>query len=190
MADRRLAAFVLLAIAAFWRGPLEARMALHMLVHVPLLIVAGAMLMHGRQQSPLRDAFDATAGLVLAGGIVTTWMIPRALDLAVENVMVDGIKAASLVLAGAVGTWGWGRASAMVRLFALGNVAWMTATTGLLYLDAPVRICTSYARNDQQQTGIALLVFTVLAGAVGLWRLSDRSVPTSSASSLRSTPTS
>jgi hypothetical protein len=185
IAPGALTAIVLVAIATLARTPLEARMASHMFVQLPMLLVAGVLLVKPRLGDAVAtDLLAAVAGLVLASGIVTTWMIPRALDLAVEHPLVDAAKAGSLLLAGATGAWAWHRAPAMLRVFALGNVAWMTATTGLLYLEAPVRVCTSYGRDDQRQTGIALVVFTVLAGAVGLRRLPERSVPPQSTPSL------
>jgi hypothetical protein len=184
-----LAATVLVGIAMLARSPLEARMTSHMFVQLPMLLVAGVLLVRPRLGGAVAtDLLAAVAGLVLASGIVTTWMIPRALDLAVEHTLVDAAKAGSLLLAGAAGAWAWHRAPAMVRVFALGNMAWMTATTGLLYLDAPVRVCTSYGRDDQRQTGIALVAFTVLAGAVGLWRVPERSVPSERTPSLLTGP--
>jgi hypothetical protein len=43
----------------------------------------------------------------------------------------------------------------------------------MLFLDAPARLCTSYARGEQQQVGIALITVTILGTAAGLWRLSQ-----------------
>lgn len=45
-------------------------------------------------------------------------------------------------------------------------MAWMMATIGMLLLDAPVRLCTSYGSSDQRETGIAMIALTV-AGVAG-----------------------
>lgn len=155
---------------------LEARMSLHMLVQIPLLTVAGALLIANRH--PTAPAFDTqwaralcgldpsgAAGLLLAATIVTTWMIPRALDLATTQRNVDVFKVASLLLAGALIRRSWRVASSITRAFVLGNMTWMAAVVGLLLRDAPVRLCASYLESDQVHAGTGLLL---LATGVGV----------------------
>ena len=92
--------------------------------------------------------------------------VPRALDAAVEHLAIDALKLLSLVAAGAIARYSWRVASAIVRTFVIGHMAWMTATIGMLLLDAPVRLCTSYGSSDQRETGIAMIALTV-AGVAG-----------------------
>ena len=51
-------------------------------------------------------------------------------------------------------------------------MAWMTATIGLLLLDAPTRLCVNYGASDQRVAGYGLLVVTVLVVVKALLRAS------------------
>ncbi len=66
--------------------------------------------------------------------------------------------------------------------FLAGNLGWMTASAGMLYIDAPVRLCVNYLQDDQRQTGIALVLLALALGTVGLRRVMSRAA-TSAASS-------
>jgi len=165
---------VILAVVA--RGPLEQTMQRHMLVQLPMLVAAGVLLAQAftrrQRPAPTSTAWNVhgIAGLLLASGVVMTWMIPRALDAAVEHIIIDAAKFASLLAAGAIGATSWRAATTLVRTFVVGNTAWMMATVGMLLLDAPVRLCTSYGASDQRVTGIALVALTIaaIAGALVL----------------------
>jgi hypothetical protein len=159
-------------LVAVTRDVLEATMQRHMLVQLPVLFAAGVVFAQSLASRDQRDSWEprtrswnvhGIAGLVLATGVVMTWMVPRALDAAVESVGVDGLKVLSLVLAGTVSWYSWRAAPAMVRTFVVGNVAWMTATVGMLLLDAPTRLCANYGASDQRVTGIAMIILTVAA---------------------------
>ena len=159
-------------VAVATRSPLEQTMQRHMLMQLPMLFGAGMLI--GSAVAP-RGAVRAmwrrwnvhgVAGLLFACGVLATWMVPRALDAAVEHLAIDALKLLSLVAAGAIARHSWHVASAIVRTFVLGNMAWMTATVGMLLLDAPARLCTSYGASDQRETGIAMIALT-MAGVAG-----------------------
>lgn len=170
-----LRAGVLVVAAALVAGDwLMSRMMLHMFVQLPLLFAGGVLLALPRETPWARWNVPVLPAAVFVTGLVMTWMIPRALDGAIEYPAVNAAKVMSLLLAGAAGVRAWARASALVRTFVAGNSVWMMASVGMLYRDAPARLCTSYARSEQQQVGIALISLTVLATALGLWRLSTR----------------
>lgn len=170
-----LRAGVLVVAAALVAGDwLMSRMMLHMFVQLPLLFAGGVLLALAREKSWGRWNVPVLPAAVFVTGVAMTWMIPRALDGAIESPAVNAAKVISLLLAGAVGARAWASASTLVRTFVAGNSVWMMASVGMLYLDAPARLCTSYARSEQQQVGIALISLTVLATALGLWRLSAR----------------
>jgi len=160
--------FVLL-LAPPLRGWLESSMTAHMLVQIPLLVLSGWLAAASRAPHRSRSLQywnpGGAPGLLLAVAITTTWMVPRALDLAVTTWPVDVAKALSLALAGALGQCSWARAGAPGQAFFVGNVAWMAAVVGLLLRDAPVRVCTSYLARDQWYAGTGLLL---LATAVGV----------------------
>jgi hypothetical protein len=173
---RLVLAVATVALVAVTRDPLEATMQRHMLLQLPLLFAAGLLLgasIAPRNATRKREGSSASdlgpwnvqgiAGLLLVSGVAMTWMVPRALDAAVESVVVDGVKASSLVAAGAIAWHSWRAASALVRTFVVGNVAWMMATFGMLLLDAPARLCVNYGASDQRVTGMAMIILTVAA---------------------------
>ncbi len=159
-------------VAVIARGALEQTMLRHMLMQMPMLFVAGLLLGDGvswRGNVPaMWRGWNAqgVAGLLVVSGVLASWMVPRALDAAVQQVALDALKVLSLVLAGVIALHSWRVASAIVRTFVIGNMAWMAATIGMLLLDAPVRLCTSYGSSDQRETGIAMIALTI-AGAAG-----------------------
>ena len=178
---RVVVALSAVGVAIIARSPLEQTMQRHMLMQLPMLFGAGMLMGH---TVPLRGDVrvmwrrwnvQGVAGLLVVSGVLMTWMVPRALDAAVEHLAIDALKLLSLVAAGAIALYSWRVASAIVRTFVIGNMAWMTATIGMLLLEAPVRLCTSYGSSDQRETGIAMITLTVAGAAVYALHLSRRS---------------
>jgi hypothetical protein len=178
------AALAMLFTATLARGVLEQSMAAHMLLQLPLLFAAGAF-SSVAARSKLTAQVDAArgynaygiAGLLLASGVVACWMVPRALDAAVEQRTWEVCKVLSLAVAGALAERSWQRAHVMVRAFVVGNSLWMSATVGLLLIDAPNRLCANYTTNDQGVTGFALVGLSIgvsaIAAVIGGRRLAD-----------------
>lgn len=52
----------------------------------------------------------------------------------------------------------------------MGNIAWMTAAAGMLYLDTPQRLCVNHLQDDQQHTGIGLVLLALGLGALAIHR--------------------
>lgn len=167
-----LLAAALFAIAAFWDRPLTAQMSLHMLVHIPLLVLSGIVLQlalsfqgAGRSafmQALLRPYYALNEyglpGLILVSFAAAYWMVPKALDdVLVSTPMALG-KYVGLLLMGMLFMESWRRAHLVFRLFFLGNFCWMMAIVGLLYVDNPVRLCNFYLQSDQEIAGIGLVV--------------------------------
>lgn len=159
------------------RAPLEAHMALHMLVQLPALVVAGALLA-AATPAALGRALDACnahglAGWLFASLATAAWMLPRALDEAVADPSVALAKFASLLLAGAALRRSWRESGVVVQLFFVGNAAWMWATVGLLYQTADARLCNAYLVGDQVIAGqglVAQAVIVATAWALSAWR--------------------
>jgi hypothetical protein len=154
------------------REALLARMSLHMNLQLPLLLACGAGLV-----APWRRAGAAwlrpvnqrgVAGLVLASGFFSVWMVPRALDAAVAHAAIDTLKVLSLLLAGAALAVSWRPAGAVVQGFFVGNAVWMAATVGLLVAQAPQRLCNAYLEDDQRLAGYGLLALGLAAGLTWL----------------------
>lgn len=151
-------------------------MALHMLVQVPLLVLAGYGLsaaLPGRIRHTLQS-FNAqgTTGWTLASLVLAFWMLPRALDAAVALPAVDAAKFAGLLLAGLSIRLSLAASGTVVQLFFVGNWAWMTATAGLLYVETPERLCNAYLSADQAATGHGLIGLALVISA--LWMLTQR----------------
>lgn len=164
-----LATPVLLALPPV-RGALESSMTLHMLVQFPLLAAAGFVLA-GRLPARRRACIDrwnacGIAGLLACALVLSVLMVPRLLDLAIEDVRIDLLKGLSLLACGAALRLSWRRAGRPLQGFFLGNVLPMTAVAGQLYQDSPVRLCNAYLLGDQVFLG-QMLVLLALATALG-----------------------
>ncbi|HEU0229887.1 MAG TPA: hypothetical protein VFR20_04900 [Burkholderiaceae bacterium] len=179
---------MLLLVAIILRHPLTRTMALHMLVHIPLVVAAGALAArglesHGRNR-PTGPASKALAvyrrfdeygvpGLLLASFAGAFWMIPRALDEVLSSPYADAWKFISLFAIGLVLRDALARAKPVIRLFFLGNFCWMAAVVGIVYQNIPSRLCNFYLASDQQVAGMGLVALSVLlplAWLLAAWR--------------------
>lgn len=174
-----LMAAVLVAAALLLRGPLEASMALHMVVQLPMIAVGGALAGRaaaGRSERFVRasaqwDAYGL-AGLVWLLLASAYWMVPRALEQPLSMPLAEAGKFASLFLLGFLLPGALSRAAAVIQLFFLGNFCAMMAIAGMLYQDMPQRLCNAYSLNDQVVTGVGLVVASIgIAAAWCVWQL-------------------
>ena len=104
------------------------------------------------------------------------WMIPAALDAALIVPTVAAAKYASWWLVGLALPQALRAAPPAIVLFFAGNWVWMSATAGLLYVDAPQRLCLSYMEESQRHAGAGLLIAAVamtIAGFVAWTRGKD-----------------
>lgn len=174
---------LLLIAAIAWRHDLERTMTRHMLVQIPMLLisgVAGGRCLSEMQNSPglLRrpSAWNAHGLTGLLVFLLTTayWMIPRALDSAVACAATEQAKMVSLFVAGFLLPASLTRANTILQLFFLGNFASMMAIVGMLYQDAPQRLCNFYLVDDQVWAGMGLVVLAIVIPL--LWCLCLESV--------------
>jgi hypothetical protein len=152
------------------RHALEADMARHMLLAFPLAMGLGALASGRRFDAGFAriDRFGLT-GWLFASLVLAYWMIPSALDAAIASVATDAAKLASLALAGAALRSSWRRSPPMLEAFFVGNFAWMAATVGLVYQDAPAQLCLNYLSDSQQRAGSGLVVAAIACGAAWLY---------------------
>lgn len=158
-------ALALLLGASPLREWLVSTMTGHMLVQIPLLVLAGVL---QRSSDPVREsAFNpgGAPGLLVSAAVLTTWMIPRALDLAVTSATAAHFESVSLFACGMLLRCSWHRAGAIGQAFLVGNLTWMAAVAGLLLRDAPVRLCTAYLERDQYVAGTGLLLLVTALSA-------------------------
>lgn len=175
-----LAMLPLLLLWPALRHTVEARMLLHMLVEFPLLLAAGWATQRLCLRRPVLRQLAAGMALIdwrgwsgaaLASIVAAAWMLPTLLDLALLDPMVAAAKYTSWWITGWVLAGSLRRMDPELLLFLAGNIAWMMASAGMLYLDAPARLCVNYLQDDQRQTGIGLVLVAVVLGAAALRQL-------------------
>ncbi len=173
-----IALFPMLLLVADVRHAIESRMLLHMMLEFPGLMAGGwaayQVITRAGPMSVVRALdfinWQGWTGAWLALVVLTAWMIPSALDAALLSTPVAAIKVASWWWAGFVLAGSWRRWSPELLLFVAGNAVWMMATAGLLYLEAPLRLCASYLQDEQRHTGIALVGAALAIGVSGVRR--------------------
>lgn len=152
------------------RHVIESRMALHMLLEFPMLFVSGYAFLRGLEQSrhglmlwrTLALDHLGIVGLTFASCVFAFWMIPAALDFALIEPTVAAAKYLSWWTAGLSTANAIGRSTVEIRIFYFGNAAWMSATAGLLYLDATNRLCVNYLLGDQTVAGQGLILLACI----------------------------
>ena len=152
-----------------WRSALEANMAVHMTVQVPLLIALGlllAVVVRPREPRWIANAdWLGIPGIVLVIFATSFWMLPRALDGAVADRWMDLTKFLSLpLLVGLPLGLSWTRMPSLGRAFIWANFIPKLGAIGGLYLGAPVRLCAYYRLDQQAAAGWTLIVIAVALG--------------------------
>ena len=154
----------LLVLAAF-RPWLEAHMARHMGLELPLLFFAGwlAASAAGPRLTRLLLPWNAKglAALVFALLLSAFWMVPAALDLAVLHPAVGIAKVVSWVLAGLLLGASWRQAGLVIQAFFIFNWCWMTIAVGLMYQQAPQQLCSVYLPDEQWSAGASMIFWAV-----------------------------
>jgi hypothetical protein len=182
---RPLAGGILFAALALpvVRHALERVMIVHMLVQIPLLAVAGALIV-GAVPATMQARLVAcnrrgASGMLLALIASSWWMVPRALDAALADPSMELAKFISLpLLVGMPLALSWPHVPGMGRGFVIANVLPMWVVVGWLYVAAPTRLCNFYLVDQQVTAGFGLLwASAALALALGL--AAFRSVPSS-----------
>jgi uncharacterized membrane protein len=181
VSPRPTPAVILLGAGALWgalalpplRAAFEGEMALQMTVQLPLLaVVGGAIAQALRSAEPgwLRDADRlGLCGVTLAVFAFAIWMLPRSLDGALADPLVEFAKFVSLPLfVGLPLASSWQRLPGLGRGFLVANFLSMLGAAGGLYLAAPIRLCAYYRIDQQEMTGRSLIA---LAVGIGLFAL-------------------
>jgi hypothetical protein len=186
------AALICLGVALGLSGPLTALMSLHMLVQIPLLVLAGLFAERAwraghppRAGARPRPAWSyneyGIPGLLLVSLVGAGWMIPKALDDALTDWRVAAFKYLGLPVCGWVLGASLRHSNVVIKLFFLGNFCWMSAIVGMIYLDQPIRLCNAYLQDDQDWSGRGLIALAIvlpscwlLAELKPVWRFLNR----------------
>lgn len=151
-------------------------MTYQMLVQLPLLAVAGWAVAQGIPTTFKRRLAQwdhvGISGLLLASLAGLLWMLPRAMDAAVEEPAVTLAKFISVpLLIGLPIALSWPRASFVVRGIVLAEVVAMSLRLGWLYLISPQRLCSNYLLGDQQRLGQLLIILGLAIVLLIAWQL-------------------
>lgn len=158
------------------RQLLESTMTYQMLVQIPLLAVVGWALAQSvptRINQRLADWDQAgISGLLLASLASLLWMLPRAMDAAVDAPAISLAKFISVpLLIGLPVALSWPRAGFVVRGMVLAEVVAISLRLGWLYLISPQRLCTNYLLDDQQRLGQILTLIGLSLVLFVAWKL-------------------
>lgn len=151
-----------------WLNPLsvkwlESSMVGYMLVQIPGLIAGGYFIGKllsfrfpewGKDFNP-----GGVPGLLIAIFTIAYWILPRSVDAAINNTIVDVVKCISLpLIAGVPLTRSWRKLNSHVKGFVWANLVAMLFVMGWLYLSAPVRVCNNFLQRQQNLLGEAMLI--------------------------------
>ncbi|WP_188563995.1 hypothetical protein [Undibacterium terreum] len=174
-----ITACLLLAGLLISREWLERSMLRHMLVQLPLLALCGYLFAAAFRRSAMpQRPFASTvlrrllacdqngvSGLFALLFISAYWMIPKALEECLRLPMAELLKFSSLILLGTILRGSLSRSNWIIQIFFLGNFCSMMAIAGMLYQDAPQRLCNAYLLDDQSYTGIGLVSASLVIAA-------------------------
>jgi len=155
---------------------LESTMTLQMLVQIPLLALAGGWFAQGTPEGLDRRLAgwnqSGISGLLLASLAGMVWMLPLAMDAALDDPRVALAKFLSVpLLIGAPIALSWPRAGFVVRGVVLLELTATVFRLGWLYLISPVRLCSNYLLDDQQRLGRLLLAIGFVIVLILVWKL-------------------
>ncbi|WP_415889874.1 hypothetical protein ACMXYV_00725 [Neptuniibacter sp. SY11_33] len=150
---------------------LEEQMVLHLLFQLPVLVLfgwfAGEMLPKKWQISANQYNWQGITGVVVITVVGLFWMLPSALDAALESNIYDFAKVTSMLLLGC--TWSLTRhcIHPLVKGVFLLELWAMLGRFGYLFKVSPDRLCNNYLLGEQQLVGHILLTLSIVIGA--LW---------------------
>ena len=147
---------------------LEASMATHMAVQIPLLVFGGALCALLLQtHAPRLKRFGQQYRISLILFVLFTlglWMLPRLLDASLHQTNFAFLKWLSLPLAGMALILCWRHLPFVLRGILHLEALATLLRLGWLYLIAPQRYCVSYGIDNQQQLGHVLLAYATIYG--------------------------
>lgn len=167
MSARLVLAAGLIAAAALLRRLLEADPLTHVLVQLPALALAGALI------APLvpfgRGDWNrgGWACLIASGFGTAFWMLPRHIDAVLVDPQWEAAKLVALpLIVGLPLAAGWARAHPLTRAAIKAQTLSMLAVLAFLYTHAPVRLCNAYLAEDQYRLGLGFLGLGLAAAIV------------------------
>ncbi len=158
------------------RHSLESTMTLQLLAQIPLLALSGWWFAQGTPEwldaRLARWNYNGISGLLLASLASTVWMLPRAMDAALDDPQITLAKFLSVpLLIGLPVALSWPRAGFVVRGVVMLELIATTFRLGWLYLISPERLCSNYLLDDQQNLGKTLIMIGFAILLLLSWKL-------------------
>lgn len=151
------------------RSLIEQSMAWHMVVQMPLLVLAGWLIMQKKINSAMAlrlvpwNRYGLT-GFIGAQIVIAYWMLPLAIDKAVVELQSDLLKLITLFMCGAMLRHSAERAPLTLQLFFVGNIVAMMSWLGIYFATTNLRLCNAYSYESQLLTGWGLIAIAVMLG--------------------------
>lgn len=158
--------FILLAFPPV-KHLMESHMVGQMIVQLPLLVLAGFFIGEAIKTKISvennNSKLNGVAGILLALFTITYWMLPRAVDASLNDVVFGILKYSTLpLLAGIPISLCWKRLCPLWKSFIWANNISMFGVYGWLYIISPVRLCNNYLLGQQVLLGQIFLLITAL----------------------------
>lgn len=155
------------------RSLIEQSMVWHMVIQMPLLVLAGWLSMgtiasHGTAQRLGAWNRYGLTGCIAAQAILAYWMLPLAIDRAIVLAASDLLKLATLFACGAMLRHSIDRAPLVLQLFFVGTSVSMMTWLGLYFATTELRLCNAYSLQSQADAGWGLAALTIALGAAWL----------------------
>nr|WP_309098812.1 DUF1404 family protein [Fredinandcohnia onubensis] len=158
------------------RSLLEESMVGTMLIQYPLLIGSGYVLAKGFPRK-WRGFFvyyneNGIAGILITICVVGFWVLPRSVDAALNEPILEITKYMSLsLLAGVLLFYSWQLLGPISKAFIWANVISMIFVMSWLYSVSPARLCNNYLVTAQQQLGKAMFVLGLVICIIFIGRV-------------------
>ncbi len=162
-------------ILCWWlRDGLERDPVTHVLLQLPLLALAGALIvqpvLEGKNWRNSSFFGGGLAPILIAIFSIAFWMLPRSIDAALTDPRMEMAKFTTVpILIGASLAIGWPRAHPLLRAFLKAEAVSMLAVMAFLYTHAPVRICNAYLVSDQERLGLGFLLAAITCAVLWTW---------------------
>lgn len=177
----KVAQWLLLLINLLWIAVgslselLEEQMVLHLLLQLPALVflgwLAADMLPKSWHKSVNQYNQHGLTGVVLITTTGLYWMLPSALDAALDSNGYALAKVISMLLIGSAWSLTQRCIHPLVKGVFLLELWAMLGRFGYLFKVSPDRLCNNYLIGEQQLVGNILLIISLAIGAIWVCRV-------------------
>lgn len=155
---------------------LEESMVGTMFIQYPILVASGFFLAKGFPKR-WRNFFtyyneNGIAGIIIVLCVSIFWMLPRAMDAALNDPYMEMAKYLSLsFVVGVPLYYSWNLLGSISKSFIWTNLISKIFVMSWLYIVSPARLCNNYLVSEQQQLGKALFILGIVICIVFIGRV-------------------